>query len=146
MKRGTWGGARRGAGRPPRGERSSEPHKRRPTFAAGRSILVTAHVVRQLGSLRRSTARAAIDRAVATSRARSDFLIVQLGVAAHRLELIVEAEDRTALARGMQGFQVAAARYLNAATARRGTVFPDRYRAQILTPRTLRAALAELAR
>jgi hypothetical protein len=30
----------------------------------------------------------------------------------------------------MQGFQVAAARYLNAITRRRGTVFPDRYRAR----------------
>src|SRR5262249_50107549 len=62
-----------------------------------------------------------------------------------RLELVVEADDRIALARGMQGFQVAAARSLNALARRRGTVFPDRYRARPLTSRpAVRATLGGL--
>lgn len=97
-----------------------------------RSVVVTAHVVREL-RLRSPIARHAIERALATSRARADFQIVRLTIAASRLELVVVTLDRMALARGMQGFQVAAARYLNAVAHRRGSVFPDRYRVRILT-------------
>ena len=146
-KRFTWGGRRAGAGRPPRSARSSEPHKTRPALEARHPIHVIAHVVSAIGSLRSPHARAAIDRAIATSLAREDFRIVQLGLVATRVELIVEATDRTALARGMQGFQVSAARYLNATSRRRGTVFPDRYRARILrTPRAVSAAVSALPR
>jgi hypothetical protein len=41
--------------------------------------------------------------------------------------LIVEADDAAALARGMQGFQIAAARRFNRLARRRGTLFGDRY-------------------
>jgi hypothetical protein len=110
-------------------------------------VHVIADVVPAIGSLRAPVARTAIDRALTTSLARSDFAIVHLRVVPRRLELIVAAADHVALARGMQGFQVAAARYLNAAIARRGPVFPDRYRARILrTPASLRAAIAALPR
>ncbi|HEY6036836.1 MAG TPA: hypothetical protein VIV58_21305, partial [Kofleriaceae bacterium] len=51
---------------------------------------------------------------------------------AGRVELVVEADDRIALARGMQGFQVAAAKHLNRLRGRRGCVFADRYRARPL--------------
>ncbi len=141
----TWGGARVGAGRPPRGPRSSEPHKQRPVLLPGHRVHVTVEVVREVGSLRSPLARGAIDRAVATSRLRDDFSILHLAAVARRLELIVEASDRTALARGMQGFQIAAARYLNASVGRSGTVFPDRYRARYLrSPASVRAAIAAL--
>jgi len=66
------------------------------------------------------------------AHARAGFRILDVGVTGrrgdHALQLVVEADDRIALARGMQGFQVAAARALNALTARRGTVFADRYK------------------
>lgn len=147
QQRTTWGGARAGAGRPPRRPRSSEPHKPRPRLRARLPVHVTAYVVRAVGKLTSPPARAAIERAIATSLARVDFTIVRLGVVATQIELIVEADDRGALARGMQGFQVAAARYLNAAAARRGTVFPDRYRARILRTRAaVQAAITELSR
>ena len=55
---------------------------------------------------------------------------------------MVEAADKTALARGMQGFQVSAARCLNRAARRRGTVFPDRYAMSILATRSAVRALA----
>ena len=96
---------------------------------------ITARVVPAVGRLRRRQPYRAIRRAVQTSLARTDFRIVELCVRATRLELIVEADDKAALARGMQGFQIAAARYLNRVANRRGAVFPDRYRARILTTR-----------
>jgi hypothetical protein len=61
----------------------------------------------------------------------------------------VEADHKGALAAGMQGFQISAAKHLNAAISRdrpgarrRGTVFPDRYHAEIIkTPTQARHAL-----
>ena len=66
------------------------------------------------------------------------------------MHLLVEADDKAALASGMQGFQISAAKHLNAAInkgqpgpRRRGTVFPDRYHAEIITsPRQARHALS----
>jgi hypothetical protein len=84
-------------------------------------------------------------RALGVSLARTNFRIIHVAIVGSRLELIVEADDKLALARGMQGFQVSAARSLNRAAGRRGTVFPDRYRMRILTTRgEVRAALGRL--
>jgi hypothetical protein len=141
-----WGGARANAGRPARGPIASEPHKRRPSLAAHQPVLVTARVVRATTPLRRRDAYAAVRRALRRSLVRGDFRIVSLGIHSHRIEALVEADSATALARGMQGFQVAAARHLNRAHRRSGTVFPDRYRMRILATRAaVRAALASLA-
>jgi hypothetical protein len=108
-------------------------------------VQITARVVPAVGRLRRRASYRAIRRAVRTSLGRDDFRIVELDVRATRLELIVEADDKAALARGMQGFQIAAARYLNRVARRRGPVFPDRYRARPLTTRrAVRRAIGEL--
>ncbi|MDB4955967.1 MAG: hypothetical protein JWO36_3536 [Myxococcales bacterium] len=141
----TWGGAREGAGRRARGPIASEPHRRRPMISARFPVHITARVVPALRGLARRMSYRAIRGAITKSFARSDFRVVQLAVSRHRLELVVEAEDKFALARGMQGLQVAAARALNRAASRRGTVFPDRYRARILNTRSVvRAAIAHL--
>jgi len=117
----------------------------RPALSARFPVRITARVVPAVGRLRRRSAYRAIRRAIRTSLGRADFRIVELDVRAARLELIVEADDRMALARGMQGFQIAAARYLNRTARRRGAVFPDRYRARILTTRrAVRRAVHEL--
>jgi len=142
-RRTTWGGAREGAGRPRSRAIASEPHKVRPALAARHPVHVITRVLPAAQPLRRRDTYRAIRRALETSLARSDFRIVRLTVHAARLELLVEADDKVALARGMQGFQVAAARRLNTALRRRGTVFPDRYRAAILATRSaVRAAVS----
>ncbi|MEO6777786.1 MAG: hypothetical protein ABI467_33000 [Kofleriaceae bacterium] len=141
-----WGGARAGAGRPKRGAIASEPHKPRPALVASQPLHVIARVVRATGPLHGRAARHAIERALRRSLGRSAFRIVHLristtpGTRTHRVELVVEAADRIALARGMQGFQVAAAKHLNRLHGRRGPVFADRYRARPL--RTLAAVRA----
>jgi hypothetical protein len=140
-----WGGARAGAGRPRTRAIASEPHKPRPPLAARHPVHVTARVLPAVFPLRRRDAHAALRRALRRSLARADFRIVRVAIRGARIELVVEADDKLALARGMQGFQVAAARRLNAALRRHGTVFPDRYRAAILRTRAaVRAALATL--
>jgi hypothetical protein len=138
------GGARPGAGRPARGPRPSEPHTPRPFLAGRHPVQITARVT-GVRRLRQRRCYRAIRRALETALGRADFRIVELEVRTSRLELVVEADDKAALARGMQGFQIAAARHLNRAVGRRGTVFPDRYRATILTSRrAVRRALAAL--
>ncbi|MDB4960326.1 MAG: hypothetical protein JWP01_325 [Myxococcales bacterium] len=142
---GGWGGARAGAGRPAKGAIASERHQVRPTLTAHQPVHVITRVLGAVAPLRRRDTYRAIRRALRTSLARSDFRIVRLVVRSSRLELLVEADDKAALARGMQGFQVAAARRLNTALSRRGRVFPDRYRARILRTRdAVRAAIADL--
>lgn len=129
-----WGGARRGAGRPKRGPIASEPHKTRPVLSPS-PVHVVARVVGAAGALHDRRARHAIEHALQRTLARADFRIVHLAVVTGRLELVVEATDRIALARGMQGFQVAAAKLLNRLRRRHGTVFADRYRARPLIGR-----------
>jgi hypothetical protein len=140
----SWGGARAGAGRPAQHAIASEPHKRRPSLSPRYPVHVVARVgagIRGFGS-RRSWR--AIRRAVDRSLARCDFRIVQFALASRRVELVVEADDRIALARGMQGFEVSAARALNRALARRGCVFVDRYRPRALVTRAAVRAVLQL--
>jgi hypothetical protein len=132
----TWGGAREGAGRPAKGAHVSEPHVTRPALASRHPVHVRARFVRGIRRVPRGAAYAALRRALSLSLARADFRIIHFAVLANRLELVVEATDQYALARGMQGFQVSAARWLNRAARRRGGVFPDRYRMTILRTRS----------
>ncbi len=143
----TWGGKRADAGRPARGPRPSEKHKERAAIDERHPLHVTLRVVKAVGSLRRTLAYHAFRLALATALAHDDFRIVHISLQRTHVHLIVEAKSKVALAKGMQGFQIAAARYLNGAITvegakRRGTVFPDRYHARPLTsPRAVRHAL-----
>lgn len=143
------GGKRPGAGRPPKGPRSSEPHKTRPVHKARHPVHVTIRVVGGLGTLRRRELQLAIREATIVVAKREDFRVVHLSVQANHLHLLVEAQSREALARGMQAFQISAARQINRSLVdasgkrRSGQVFADRYHARPLTsPRAVRNCLA----
>src|ERR1041384_883198 len=144
------GGKRRGAGRPPRSPRSGSPHKERPYLHARYPVHVTLRVVGSVGNLRPRCVYQAVREATLTTARREDFRIVQLSIQHDHIHLLIEADDKRALAAGMQGFQISAAKHLNAAVSkgkpgprRRGTVFPDRYHAEIITsPTQARHALS----
>ena len=144
------GGKRRGAGRPPKGARAGAPHKERPFLHARYPVHVSLRVVRAVGNLRRRCVYQAIREATLTTARREDFRIVHLSIQRTHIHLLVEASDKRALAAGLQGFQISAAKHLNAAISkgkpgprRRGTVFPDRYHAEIITsPTQARHALS----
>ncbi len=106
-------------------------------------------VVPGLGSLRKRDTYLAIREATLTAARREDFHIVYLSIQSTHLHLIVEASSRLTLARGMQGFEISAAKHINAALTarnhkrRRGQVFADRYFPRALTtPRAVRHAIA----
>jgi REP element-mobilizing transposase RayT len=144
------GGKRKGAGRKPKGERAGSPHKERPELTARYPVHVVLRVVDEVRGLRRRRTYQAIRQATLTTARREDFRIVHLSIQRTHLHLIVEADDKAALASGMQGFQISAAKHLNAAISkgkpgrrRRGPVFPDRYHAEIITsPRQARHTLS----
>jgi len=137
------GGKRRGAGRPKQGKRASERHEKRPRLTGREPILVTVRVAPAVGQLRRWRVYHAIRRALATSLSRTDFRVVHISIQRTHLHLVTEAASHVALAKGMQGLLVSAARKINAASHRRGTVFPDRYHERVITsPRQCRHAIA----
>ena len=149
------GGKRRGAGRPPKGARAGSPHKTRPVHHARYPVHVVLRVAREIGNLRRHDVYHAIREASLITARREDFRIVHLSIQRTHLHMIVEADDKAALAAGMQGFQISAAKRINALGARaaaasasgpakrRGAVFVDRYHAvPITSPRQARHTLS----
>ncbi len=144
------GGKRRGAGRPPKGKRAGSSHKQRPYLHSRYPVHVVLRVISAVGNLRRRCVYKAFREATLTTARRENFRIVHLSIQRTHVHLLVEAKTKGELASGMQGFQISAAKHLNAAISqgkpgprRRGTVFPDRYHAQIITsPRQARHALS----
>jgi hypothetical protein len=81
-------------------------------------------------------------RASLAAASRATFRVIQFSVQNDHVHLIVEAEDREALSRGMRGLATRSARAVNRTLARRGRVWADRFHARPLrTPREVRSAL-----
>ncbi len=139
----THGGKRPGAGRlPPGAAREREEHQPRPAIDPRHPLHVVIRARAGL-KLRRRAGWLAVRHGLATTCRRADFRICHVSVQGNHVHLIVEADSHVALARGMQGFQIACARRFNLQTRRSGGVFADRYHPRPLrTPRETRNALA----
>ena len=140
---------RRGVGRPKQGERASERHEVRPPVKSRLPEHVVCRVEDDVRTLRTRQIYQAVRKALVTTFARDGFHIVHVSIQDSHLHLLIEAAERMILARGMQSFQIAAAKYINAAVSkqrgerRRGRVFRDRYfRQTIGNRRQARHALA----
>ena len=103
---------------------------------------VSLRVCKEVGRLRRRAAYAAIRAAVAVCLGRTDFRIVEASVQGNHIHLIVEADDKRALANGMRAFMISAARRLNQAVGRKGPVFERYHMTIVRTPRQARHAIA----
>lgn len=135
------GGRRPGAGRPKDPE-SGVPHLERPRHSRHHPVHVTLRVRADVPALTSRRRFRQIQRAFAAGRDRFGFRLAQFSVRRNHLHLIVEARDRRALSRGMQGLAIRLARAVNRASGRRGKVFADRYHARPLrTPRETKSAL-----
>jgi REP element-mobilizing transposase RayT len=135
------GGKRRGAGRKPKGRRANERHAARPHFKPYHPLHIVMRVAPSVGSLRRRKLYKAMRDATITAALREYFRIVHISLQRDHVHLLVEAEDKAALARGMQGFTISAARHVNTALGdgkhrRRGNVFADRYHVKVITTPT----------
>ena len=101
-------------GRPPKGPRSSERHKEREAFKPNQPLHVTLRAIDQVGRLRTAAAYRAIREALIMTLWRESCRVVHLSIQHNHVHLLVEAESREALSRGMQGFQISAAKHINA--------------------------------
>jgi REP element-mobilizing transposase RayT len=149
----TWGGKRKGAGRKPRGARAGVSHGVRAALARSKPVHITLRTVPDVGRLRTRDAyrvvRQAMVTSFGTSRSKGRCRICHMSIQGNHLHLLVEADDRDALSRGIQGFEVSCAKRMNAEISRRtgkkrrGKVFSDRYHARVLnTPGEVRSCIA----
>lgn len=136
------GKPRRRSGRKRTTRKGYVPHRTRPRHVWWKPLHITMRAVAGLPSFRQQVLYAALLRAFRTTR-REDFRIVEYSVQSNHLHLLVEAEDKEALARGMASFAVRANRLLNGAIGRgRGRVWGERYhRHDLRKPIEVRNAL-----
>ena len=121
------------------------PHRRRAALAARYPVHVTVKLKKDLGNLRRKRTFETIADALVLGKDRGDFRVCHFSVQRDHVHLMCEAKGAVALSKGMQGLCIRIAKRLNSLLQRKGTVFADRYHAQILkTPRQVRNALAYL--
>jgi len=132
-------GARRG---PKPGPRPFVRHRAREAS----SPLHPLHVVMRsrFRSLRTQFVFPTLRKALAEStRSRADFRITQFSVQGDHVHLVVEADNKQALSRGMQGLAIRIARRVNRLISRSGKLWADRFFSRALTsPRSVRNALA----
>ena len=135
------GGKRKGAGRKPKGVRAGSAHQARPTIKPNHALHIVMRVVPEVGSMRRRDVYKAMRDATITAALRERFRIVHVSLQRTHVHMLVEADGKLALARGMQGFQISAARNINTVLGdkyrrRRGPVFADRYHLEVITSPT----------
>jgi REP element-mobilizing transposase RayT len=120
-------------------------HRQRQALASRHPVHVTAKLCPGLPRLRSRREYAALRAAFAAGCSRNlrgPFRLCHYAILNDHLHFLVEAGDRRALARGLQGLLIRIARALNKLWQRKGTVFADRYHEHILTSlREVRNAL-----
>jgi REP element-mobilizing transposase RayT len=145
----THGGKRRKAGRKSQGGHTGERHVGRPEHDPRHPVHVTIRVVRSVDGLRCKDIYLALREATIVTAKREDFRIVHLSIQRDHVHLLVEADHKEALSKGVRGFSISAARQINKTITARGgdrrtgRVIGDRFHARALTsPRAVRNALA----
>jgi REP element-mobilizing transposase RayT len=137
----SWGGGRRGAGRPPGRGRRAVAHRRRAAHDPHTPVHVTLRAGEGIPSLRGVHVFGAVRGALAAASKRK-FRVVHYSVQADHVHLLVEAAEGVCLVRGCQGLSVRVAKAVNRILGRRGAVWGDRYHVRPLrTPREVRNAL-----
>ncbi len=103
---------------------------------------MTLRLAAGLPSLRRGRTFGVLLECFRRAKVRFGARLVHYAVMGNHMHLILEAPDRGALARAMQGLKIRVAKRLNALWKRAGIVFAERYHAHVLrTPTEVRNAL-----
>jgi len=125
--KGTWGGWRPGAGRPP-GPNPPVPHESRSHLDFDAPIRVRLDFAKDLPSLLAPRQRAVIDGVLREAPPVEGFQLLRYRVEKDRIRLTVLARDARTLRSGMSSLSVRASRRLNRALGRSGAALRDRYR------------------
>jgi REP element-mobilizing transposase RayT len=138
----TWGGVRKNAGRKPKGDEAGVRHAPRQKLKKRFPVHVVTRTLDSLEGLRNPKTYFAMIEALRAGCRRAGFRLIHYSIQNTHIHLLVEADDETALARGLQGLFVRIARALNRVWKRKGRVFADRYFSRILrTPAEVKNAL-----
>jgi putative transposase len=138
----THGGARKHAGRKPRGRRAGIRHRPRACCGPHRPVHCSLSLASDIPNLRHPELFSVVRAAVYRGAERPGFRVVHFSVQKRHMHLIVEADSAQLLGRGMQALSIRLARQINRALGRTGTVFVDRYFSRVLrTPGETRAAI-----
>jgi REP element-mobilizing transposase RayT len=136
------GGARKGAGRKPKGAVAGPSHAKRRSTPARHPLLVTQRLCADLPSLRQPAEFEVVLGAIADAAQRDGYRIVHFSVQSNHLHYLCEARDRDSLTSGMRSLGVMIARRLNQLWKRKGQVFAERFHARpFATPTEVRHAL-----
>jgi len=134
------GGPREGAGRPA-GNRRTVAHRTRSEHRARFPLHVTMRARAGLPPLREGVLAEVARRAIAAA-SREAFRVLHFSIQSNHMHFIIEAHDKEALSRGMQGLNIRVARAINGMLRVRGRVWRERYHGRELrTPRSVRNAL-----
>ena len=137
------GGARKGAGRKPKGHAAGPSHAARVSTPSRHPLLVTQKLCAGLPSLRQDAEFTVLREAFADAARRDGFRIVHFSVQSNHIHYICEARDARSLTSGMRSLGVMIALRLNRLWQRSGQVFAERFHARALaTPNEVRQALA----
>jgi REP element-mobilizing transposase RayT len=137
------GGKRKGAGRKSKDGLNRVTHMSRPALKRTHPVHVTARLRDDTFSIRQHPEMAVLRGCFEKGGDRFGFRLVHYSVQSNHIHMICEAEDETALTRGMQGLLIRIAKGLNRLWGCKGKVFADRYHAvQLKTPKQVRNALA----
>ncbi|MCP3919442.1 MAG: hypothetical protein GY711_28220 [bacterium] len=135
---------KRPVGRPPLPD-SGVSHLKREDTAAKYPVHVAMKIDETLPSLRTKRAFEALLGAFRGGCDRNGFRLIHYSVRSDELQLIVEAKNRSALSRGLQGLSIRIARALSSVWGRKGSVFADRYDDRVLrTPEEVHEALGDV--
>jgi len=138
-------GRRHRSGRP-RSKLSGVSHLRRADFSPKHPLHVTLKIRDGLPSMRKRRAFNAVMRSFAKGKhgveGVAGFRLTQFAVLGNHMHLMVESDSCEHLARAMTGLMTRIAKALNKVWARMGSVFSDRYHADVLdNPSRVRNAL-----
>ena len=123
------------------------PHQTRPAHPRRFPVHVTWRIRPDVGNLRTDKRFLRIQRAFRYGGDRFGLRLVEFSVQSNHVHLIVEANDKRALSRGLQGLAIRVAKGVNRASNRRGRVLADRYHARPLrTPSEVRRAVHDVLR
>src|SRR5258708_17523527 len=129
----TWGGKRKGAGRPRRrkGDERVE-HRKRPVFAKRFPLHVTVRMREGTWGLRSWRSFSQLARAFYAANDRFGMRLCHFAVMGNHIHFLVEAGGKESLAKAMQGLGVRIARAMQRVMGKPGSVYADRYHARLL--------------
>src|SRR6187397_2076799 len=97
----TWGGKRKGAGRP-RLHDVGIAHRRRPSVSPKVPVHVTLRMEAHVWNLRSKRSFRILERALFFASNRQDAQVVHFSVQGNHIHMLVEADDKRALSRAMR--------------------------------------------